>query len=277
MPDPFVHCEQLVRATDKDRYLATLFAPANRRGALFALYAFNSEIARVRETIHDPRAGEIRLQWWRDALERPGFGEAQANPVAAALLDTVVRFRLPPDALTAMIEARAFDLYNDPMPTLAALEAYAAKTSSILIDLAATVLDARRADLSAAVRHGGIAFALAGLLRVAALHASRGQLYVPLDVLERHGANAQDILAGRSSAEVHAALAELRGVARTHFEAYLQAAAAIPRDLRPAFLPLALVPLDLARLERREREPLRIVEVPQWRRQWRLWRAARRM
>src|SRR5262249_48191842 len=95
MHDPFAYCEQLVREADKDRFLATLFAPANRRGPLFALYAFNSEVARVRDAIDNPMAGEIRLQWWRDALERPGAGEARANPIAAAMLDTVVRFRLP--------------------------------------------------------------------------------------------------------------------------------------------------------------------------------------
>ena len=49
MADHFVHCEQTVREADKDRYLATLFAPANRRGPLFALYAFNTEVASVRE------------------------------------------------------------------------------------------------------------------------------------------------------------------------------------------------------------------------------------
>src|SRR5215216_1788698 len=165
MPDPFAYCEQLVRHTDKDRFLATLFAPANRRGTLFALYGFNGEVARVRDAIHDPMAGEIRLQWWRDALERPGSGEARANPVAAALLDTIVRFRLPVQFLTALVEARGFDLYNDPMPTLAALEAYADRTSSSLIDLATRILDDRAADISAASRAAGMAYAIAGLLR----------------------------------------------------------------------------------------------------------------
>ena len=106
MHDAFAHCEQVVREADKDRFLATLFAPANRRAALMALYAFNAEIARVREAIRDPMAGEVRLQWWRDAIERPGTGEARANPIASALLDTVVRFRLPIAQLLDLIEAR---------------------------------------------------------------------------------------------------------------------------------------------------------------------------
>jgi 15-cis-phytoene synthase len=272
MQDPFEHCEQVVRETDKDRFLACLFAPTNRRGALFALYAFNSEVARVREVIREPMAGEIRLQWWRDALERPGSGEAQANPIAAALLDSVIRFRLPAQSLIALIEAREFDLYRDPMPTLATLEAYAEKTSSTLIDLAATILGTGGVDLSSAVRHGGLAYAITGLLRAFPLHAARGQLYVPLEILERHGAKPEDVFAGRAGPGISAALAEMRRIARSHYDAYAQAARTIPPAPAPAFLPLALVPLYLKRLERSAQRPFQIVEVPQWRRQWVLWR-----
>jgi 15-cis-phytoene synthase len=276
MPDAFAHCEQLVRAADKDRFLAGLFAPAQRRGALFALYAFNVEVARVRELVHNPLAGEIRLQWWRDALERPGAGDARANPVAAAFLDTIVRFRLPVRSALDLIEARSFDLYNDPMPTMAALEAYADKTSTVLFALAAQILDGRAVDIAGPVRHGGIAFALTGLLRAFPLHASRGQMYLPLEVAKRHGVKPKDVFAGRGDAALEAALAELRGIARGHYEEYDRAAAELPRSLAPVFLPLALVPLYLNRLERSRRRPFRLIAVPQWRRQWALWRAARR-
>jgi 15-cis-phytoene synthase len=275
MSDPFAHCEEVVREADKDRFLATLFAPANRRPALMALYAFNAEIARVRDAIRDPMAGEVRLQWWRDAIERPGSGEARANPIASTLLDTVVRFRLPVAELLDLIEARSFDLYDDPMPTLAALDAYADKTSSTLIGLACRLLDPQ-AELPAAIRHAGRAYALTGLLRAFPRHAARGQLYVPLELLERHGARAEDIPAGRATPEIVAALADLRGIARAHLDAYQQAAAALSAEFAPALLPVALVPAYLARLERSRRQPFRLADVPQWRRQWILWRAARR-
>jgi 15-cis-phytoene synthase len=274
MQDPFAHCEQVVREADKDRFLATLFAPANRRAALMALYAFNAEVARVRDVIRDPMAGEVRLQWWREAIERPGSGEARANPIASALLDTMVRFRLPIDQLLDLIEARGFDLYNDPMPTLEALDAYADKTSSGVIGLACRLLDAQ-AEVSSIARYAGRAYAMTGLLRAFPLHAARGQLYLPLELLERHGANPDDILAGRATTKVIAALAELRGIARAYFDAYQRASAALPATLAPAVLPVALVPAYLARLERLAVRPFTVAEVPQWRRQWILWRAAR--
>ena len=95
MQDAYAHCEAVVRAADKDRFLAALFAPAERRRHLFALYAFNGEIARVRELAREALPGEIRLQWWRDVLDGEARGEVSANPVAAALLDTVKDLRPP--------------------------------------------------------------------------------------------------------------------------------------------------------------------------------------
>ncbi|WP_245490156.1 squalene/phytoene synthase family protein, partial [Mesorhizobium sp. M2A.F.Ca.ET.015.02.1.1] len=61
-----------VRAADHDRYLSALYAPADKRGALLALYAFNAEIAGVRDRIHEPLPGEVRLQWWRDVVAADG-------------------------------------------------------------------------------------------------------------------------------------------------------------------------------------------------------------
>src|SRR5215218_8756943 len=119
MADSFDHCEELVREGDKDRFLATLFAPQKYRRALHALYAFNLEIAKVRETAHEPMPGEIRLQWWRDVLGGAGRGEVSAHPVASALRETIVRYSLPPKMLEDLIDARTFDLYDDPMASLA--------------------------------------------------------------------------------------------------------------------------------------------------------------
>src|SRR3954447_26177762 len=118
MADSFEHCEALVREGDKDRFLATLFAPQKYRRALFVLYAVNLEVARTRELAREPMPGEIRLQWWRDALGGVGRGDVEAHPVAAALRDVVVRYRLPPRTLVALIDARTSDLYDEPMASV---------------------------------------------------------------------------------------------------------------------------------------------------------------
>ncbi|MEA2952552.1 MAG: 15-cis-phytoene synthase [Alphaproteobacteria bacterium] len=277
MRDAYSHCQQIVREADKDRFLATLFAPAEYRDPLFALYAFNCEVARVRDIAREPLPGEVRLQWWSEVLSGERGGEALANPVAAALLDTIKRHDLPIQPLADLIEARIFDLYDDPMQTLTDLEDYAAKTSSVLFALAARILNSGGEEPDGDVSlHAGIAYAIAGLLRAFPRHAARRQLYVPLEVLDRHKARTEDIFAGQATAELRAALAEMRSHARRHLTAARDLIATAPAAILPAFLPLALVRPLLVRMDRRDHNPFTITEIPQWRRQWILWHAARR-
>jgi 15-cis-phytoene synthase len=277
MQDSFAHCEALVQEADKDRFLATLFASAKHRRPLFALYAFNVEITRVRELAREPMPGEIRLQWWRDVFAGTGRGDVRAHPVASALLDTVVRYRLRPQVFDELIDARTFDLYDDPMPNLATLDAYAAKTSSALMRLAGQILnDGNDPGIGSLAEHAGIAYAIAGQLNTFAMHASRRQLYVPLDVLDRHGARQEEVFAGQDTPALRAALRDLRDHARRHLDAARDLVGAAPPQVAPALLPAALVRPALRRMERRRYDPFRPAPLPQWRRQWRLWRAARR-
>jgi 15-cis-phytoene synthase len=274
MQDAFAHCEGLVRVADKDRFLATLFAPAEHRPALLALYAFNLEIARIREAAHEALAGEIRLQWWSDVLGGAGRGEVAAHPVAAALLETMARYQLPPERLTALIEARRFDLYDEPMQTLADLEAYGKGASAGLIALAARVL-AGDTETEALTHHAGLAHAFVGLLAAFPIHAGRGQVFVPLEILARHGATRQQVLGGQATPQLHEALAELRLHARRHLRAAQQRLTAAAPAVMPALLPVALAGPTLARMERRGYDPFTPLEIAAWRRQLILWRAAR--
>jgi phytoene synthase len=270
MLDAFAYCAGLVRTADRDRYLAALFAPAKDRDALFALYAFNIEIARVREVAREAIAGEIRLQWWRDVLGGERDGEAAANPVAAALLATIKRYRLAADRLVALIEARRFDLYDDTFTNMAALEAYLVNTSSAVIACAAQILGA---DAPGVAKPAGLAYGLVGLMRAVPLHAARHQLYVPLDILERHGVRPDEVFAGQSSAGLNAALAELRDFARRSLADVNALVSRLPSEALPAFLTVALVRPSLDRLDRRD--AFAPGELSPWRRQWLIWRAAR--
>ena len=275
MDQALQYCEARVRELDKDRFLATLFAPERQRGPLFALYAFDAEIAQVRDRITSPLPGEVRLQWWRDVLTGAEPGDAAANPIAAGLLDTVYRFALPVPALLGLIDARSFDLYDEPMATLAALESYAAATSGTIIRLAARVLsDGAEPGHAAASGHAGMACSITDLLLRLPQHCARGQRYLPDEVLERHGATAADLHGGRVTDELRAVLAELYQLAGHHLAA-LRSGDGIPLRLLPAFLPVSLAPPVLARMARAGADPFHPRIAPQWRRQWTLWRAAR--
>lgn len=273
----YAYCSDLVRAQDRDRFLAALFAPPAVRNDLLALYAYNVEIARVREVVREALPGEVRLQWWRELIEGHGRGDVTGHPVASALLDTLGRHGLPRGALLNLIEARVFDLYDDPMPSLNDLEGYAGETASALLQLSVHILaGGPRPELADACGHGGVAIALTGLMRALPVHAARGQCFLPADLLARHGASRDDVVARTPTPGLLATLADLRAHAARHFAAAQQGLADAPRALAPAFLTLALVPGDLRALAR-VRDPFRAVGgLSPLRRQWTLWRAARR-
>ena len=270
----YAHCETLVRDMDRDRWLATLFVKPQWRPHVLALYAFSYEVSRLREITSEPRIGEIRLQWWREAIEGERQSEAEANPVSQALLATVAKFSLPRQALADLVEARRFDLYDDPMPSLNDLEGYCGETCSSLFRLASIICaDGSDPGGSEAAGHAGCAYAMAGLLRALPWHASRGQCYLPADVLSRNGALVEAAAAGLSSPALAQALAELRGRVRQHLQAARAGLAALPADVQSVFAPLALVDLWLNAMETRSYDPFRtLIDPPQWRRQWALWR-----
>src|SRR6266566_7089286 len=103
MPD---YCETLVRKHDYDRYISALFAPERVRAHFFALYAFNYEIAKIAETVHNPVAGQLRLQWWRDAVDEIYSGTRGRTEVLQALLPAVAAHRLPKPLFDAMLDDR---------------------------------------------------------------------------------------------------------------------------------------------------------------------------
>ena len=190
----------VARDGDPDRYASALFAPRPVREPLFALYAFNVELARAAEQVSEPQLGEIRLQWWRDALDRAAAGEATGHPVADAVGSAVRRYALSRDSLAGLIDARSFDVSVKIMPDTPALDDYLGKTAGALFRLAAEVTAPHRtAEIEPAVRASGIAYGLTGLMRALPVHASRGRVDLPAETLLRHGTSPEQVLAGQAS------------------------------------------------------------------------------
>ncbi|OWV94312.1 phytoene synthase [Rhizobium sp. R72] len=232
-------CLATLRDNDRDRYLACLLSPEGKRDALAALYAFNAELARIRDLVHEPLPGEVRMQYWRDLLQGSAHGSTQANPIAAALLSTIEAHRLPSQTLVNMIDARIFDLYDDAMETRVSLEGYAGETASALIQLASLVLAPEDAARTAeAAGHAGVAQAIAGLLLLMPLHRHRGQLYIPLEILSATGLDRDAFLAGEDKPRISAAIEAFAGLGRDHLAKARKLA--IPQAVFPAFLPVAL-------------------------------------
>src|SRR5215510_15812297 len=117
--------DDFVRRVDPDRYLSSLFAPHALRTELNVLYAFNYEVAKTAETVSQPIAGQIRLQWWRDRIAELYRGAVIDHPLVEALSRVIAAHDLPRGLFDALIDAREYDLEEAPFPTLATLKEYA--------------------------------------------------------------------------------------------------------------------------------------------------------
>jgi phytoene synthase len=274
-PSDAAYCAGLVRGSDFERYAATLFVPPEPRRALLALFAFNIEIARIRDQISQPLAGEIRLQWWSDLLAGTAHGDAAGNPVAAELLRAIDRHALPHELFGRMIDAHRFDLYDEPMPTMAELEGYLQDTASALFALGGLVLGLEAGD--ELVRPAGMAFGLTRIVEALPRHASRGQFYLPLDDVTEAGVAPADVFAGKATPELQRYLQGLAGHAREYLRQALKALARDRTPGRAAFLPLALVDRKLRRMASASYQPFEIRQPPSnLAVLWTLWRASRR-
>lgn len=268
-------CAGLVREFDFTRYASTLFVTPDARRALLALYAFNVEIARVHEHIRQPIAGEIRLQWWTDMLAGQGQGYVEGSPVAAELMRAIERYGLPVERLTRLIEAHQFDLYNDPMPDIDALDSYAQDTSSALFDLGARIAGASPDALPEVARQAGIADTYLHVVTRLPFDASRQQVYLPHEILARHGGGVDEVFAGRMTPALRAALDELIDLALSHFKLMYAPLMALPPAARRAFLPMAMARRTLERARRPDFDAYKPQPDSRLRILWTLWRASR--
>ena len=210
------YCESLVREADKDRFLAGLFASSERRSDLYVIYAFDLETAAVAQRVREPAAGEIRLQWWEDALTQEG--SVSGHPVVEALLETTARWSIEGTLPLVVIEARRRALYAAGNQSEAEFELIASESAGSIYLMAAEVL-------------GGTA---SPATRLACHHAGV------------------------------AALATDPLIAASHREAVKALLPSLPDAVLPALLPLALLTGERSRL-------------PQWRKQWILWRASKNL
>jgi phytoene synthase len=235
---------QSVRAADPDRYFAALFVPAAQRPHLFALYAFNHEVARIAETVREPMLGAIRLEWWRETAEQAARGAPRNHDVARGLAALFQTHAVELSALEGIIAARAFDSSAERFADFSGLEAYLDATGGAVMRAACVILGG---DPGIA-RPAALAYGLAGLLRSLPFHNSRHKLYLPLDLLAALHLTPEEFFVLKDDPRIAAAVRQTALRARDHFLAARRGAR--PRAALAAILPAALVPVYLRRLSR---------------------------
>ncbi len=196
------YCGEMVRKHDPDRFLLSLYEPPAVREALFAIYAFNNEIAKTREVVTETQLGLIRLQWWRDALA--GYYERGAvlkHQVLEPLCAVIKQYGLPREDFDSLMYAREFDLEDRLPSSLDGMVKYAIYTNAPLLRLALKVsgmgADAADIDTAAAV------YGLTGLLRAVPVHLRQGRCYLPEDKLHKQEITVYDLYDGSAVGKLH--------------------------------------------------------------------------
>jgi len=271
------HCAALARAFARDQWLGSLYAPPEARDALLALAAFDHEIRQARARARDPTLAALRLSWWRGVGRGDREAEAAGNPTALALLSAIAAFSLPPAELEAMLDGRIEELVSPSRFDLADFEVFAGQSEGTRLRLAARVC-AGGADLDTGKAHApaGSALALARMLAALPEKAGSAPILFPADLAERHGAVIGDFEARRASQAVVAACAAARALAREALAEAERRLRRSPHAILPAFVPLGALGVDLDRLERAATPFAAPAEASPLRRQWAIWRWARR-
>ncbi|MGB8275375.1 MAG: phytoene/squalene synthase family protein [Alphaproteobacteria bacterium] len=258
------YCAELVRRLDYDRFLCALFAPASRREPLFAVSAFNAELARIREHVTEPMLRQIRLQWWRDRVADIYAGAepaARGGEVLAALSDAIRSHALSREPIERLMDAREFDLSDAIPEDLESLVRHAEASAGNLALLALEILvppelpdraatDEGGEEARQAARHVGVAWGLLGLLRSVPFHARAARVFLPKILLEREGARVTDVIEGRRSPGLAAVAGEVAAAASARLEDARALRGIVPDWARPALLPGILADAYLRRLRR---------------------------
>ncbi len=176
----------LARREEPDRYLAALLAPAEASSALLTLAAFAGELARIPAAVSDPMIGEIRLQWWRDAVDAAGRGETSGHPVGDALASLMPSHRIDGARLQRMIDARAFYLSGELHADDAALAWHLTETEGLAFDIAHEILTGRPLPGSIAA-DAGLAYGLARALGRLPASLHNGGFPIPATLLAENG------------------------------------------------------------------------------------------
>ncbi len=268
-----IYCSDLVNRFDYDRYLTVLYAPADRRDALFALYAFNYEISRIREAVSEPMLGEIRLQWWREAIDDIFLGTTiRGHDVLPSLAAAIKEYDLSRDMFMAIIEGKAQDIYDENPKDMVALEDYLSMTAGNLSCLAAHILGQKDSD--DLVQRLGIAWGYVGLIRSITYYISLKKSFIPLKLIDKYNIKGK-FLSQEHSEGMKSSLLEFYQQADEHLNYISENKSRIDSESRSVFLLSALTRSYMKTIKKADFNVFRLEEkADALSRQWRLLSSA---
>lgn len=226
-------CAEMVQQADPVRFRGALLANGAGREALFVLYAFNLEIAKIAPMVSEAMLGEIRLQWWRESLDMAyGDGPARRHEVAEPLTALIREARLPRAPFDALIDARGLDLDPDFPTDDAALRGYLRDTSGGLTALAAAALAG--ADATEQVASAGYGIGVSRYLSAVPAMVMGGDRALP-----GQGIDWKALRDGGGDPAFETAVTALAADGLREIDTVYSQRAAMPASLGPAFAELA--------------------------------------
>lgn len=237
MKNDLSFCASEVKNNDYYRYICCLFTPEILRVRLFTLYAFNNEIAKIKELVSEPMPGLIRLTWWREAIDEIYNNKPPRNhEVVKSLYELIKTTDLPRSFLEKIIDARETDLEFLPPNNLEDLKKYLDGTSVALLHASLHVIGVNKQPARDAANYIGIAYALIGIMRRAKWDAAKKHVMFPMDMLEKQGINMYDIAEGLNLDKTKVIVKQLCD----KVEVNLRHAKALHKDLPKKALPIYL-------------------------------------
>jgi phytoene synthase len=209
--------------------------PAERRNGMYALYAFCREVDDIADDAGPPDEKKAALAVWRAEIDALYAGRP-THPVTRALQRPLARFALRRDDFYAVIDGMEMDAAEDiRAPDLAILDLYCARVASAVGHLSVHIFGDAGPDAHAVADHLGRALQLTNILRDLDEDAQRGRLYLPREILERHGIRSRDPAEVLHHPALPAACRDLAAIAERHFaEAERAMARCSRRAMRPA-------------------------------------------
>ncbi len=205
---------EMVRESDRPHYLCTLWAPEKHRQGLFALHAFSLELARIRSQVSEPMLGEIRLTWWREALDGVYRDKPREHPVLRALT-ILVEKAVPLSKLTAMIDGRESEIFDSAMANIAEVILFASQTYGLQNEIVARLCGETSAEGLQAANQIGTAWGLLSLLRAVNFHARAQRHFLPHNELQAAGIDPEQLVSRPIGANIAPVVKDLCQHAQT--------------------------------------------------------------
>ncbi|TPX64560.1 hypothetical protein SpCBS45565_g05818 [Spizellomyces sp. 'palustris'] len=269
------YAKKILRNSDYENYIATLFIPPAARTGAWAVRAFNVETALIRENVKNPNLGKMRIDWWRDAIEKTYAGRPPNHPVTMLLAHSMDVAPLSHSWFKRILTAREANLQDPQYATMKDLENYAENTASSMLYLLLETLGIRDHHADHAASHVGKASGITTILRGTPFHVKERRFYLPSEIMAKHSLSTEDVFRNGPGHELEEVAFEVATTANDHLITARSFLKDTPKSALPALL--GAIPCD-AYLQALEKANFNLFEVKlaRWKLLYKLWSAARK-